>query len=137
MHCQYVLRLTDSTSGPYLQYAHVRLCSIARKVAPLVLRTDIRTIDTKLLVEPKIHEIVTLLATYPDVVRWSLKSYEPSTVVTFCFRLSHLISSVWETLIVKGREEELAQARLLLYTCCRVVLGNALSLLSMIPLERM
>lgn len=126
------------SAGAYLQYAHVRLCSVARKVAPdIILRSDPSTIDTSLLVEPKLWEIVLLLASYPDVLRTSLKLYEASSVVTFCFKLCHLISSVWETVIVKGQEEELAQARLLLYTAARIVLGNALTLLSTKPLERM
>jgi len=78
-----------------------------------------------------------LMATYPDVVRSALKLYEASTVVTFCFKLCHLISSMWETVIVKGQEEELAQARLLLYTAARIVLVNAFTLLSIKPLDRM
>ena len=75
----------------------------------VVLRDDISSINTCLLSEPKVHEIIMLLATYPDVMRSALKQYEASTVVTFCFKLCHLISSVWEeTVIVKGQEEELA-----------------------------
>ena len=54
--------------------AHVRLCSVARKVAPeVVLRDDISSINTRPLSEPKVHEIIMLLATYPDVVRSALK----------------------------------------------------------------
>lgn len=124
--------------GAYLQYAHVRLCSVARKVAPeVILREDIKNINTRLLVEPKVHEIIMLLATYLDVIRASFKLYEASIIVTFCFKLCHLISSVWETVMVKGQEEELAQARLLMYTAARVVLGNALELLSIRPLDQM
>jgi len=128
----------EGDTGAYLQYAHVRLCSVARKVAPgIVLRKDISRINVSLLTEPKVQEIIMLMATYPDVVRSALKLYEASTVVTFCFKLCHLISSVWETVIVKGQEQELAQARLLLYTAARIVLGNAFTLLSIKPLDRM
>ncbi|THH04283.1 hypothetical protein EW145_g5637 [Phellinidium pouzarii] len=128
----------DGDTGAYLQYAHVRLCSIVRKVAhQVVLRTDPAQIDTDLLIEPKAREIVYLLATYPDVVRTAIKTYEPSTIVTFCFKLSHLISSAWETLIVLNQEQEVAQARLYLYTCARDVLASAMRLLSLTPLDRM
>lgn len=52
-------------------------------------------------------------------------------------RLAHLISSAWEVLIVMGQEQELAQARLYLYTCAKDVLASAMKLLSLTPLDRM
>ena len=52
-------------------------------------------------------------------------------------RLSHLVSAAWQTLIVKGQETELAQARLYLFTCTRYVLASAMRLLGLNPLERM
>ncbi|KIY43023.1 arginyl-tRNA synthetase [Fistulina hepatica ATCC 64428] len=135
-----VKRMTsfEGDTGAYLQYAHVRLCSVARKVADeTVLREDVSTIDTELLSEPKAREIVYHLATFPDAVRMAMRVSEPSTIVTYCFKLSHLISSAWETLVVKGQYSELAQARLYLFTCARIVLASAMRLLSLTPLERM
>lgn len=78
-----------------------------------------------------------LLATYPDVVQAALKSLEPSTICTFAFRLCHAISSAWEVLIVRGQERDVALARLWLYVCAKDVLGNAMRLLTLEPLERM
>lgn len=77
----------EGDTGAYLQYAHVRLCSIERKVAPaVVVPSDISHINFDLLTEPKAREIVVLLGTYPDVVRTALKTYEPSNIVSFCSR---------------------------------------------------
>lgn len=79
-----------------------------------------------------------LLSTYPDVVKIALKTHEPSGVVTFAFRLSHAISSAWETVVVKGeQDEEKAKARMWMYLSARDVLGAAMRLLSIRPLERM
>ncbi|KAG6804704.1 hypothetical protein H0H87_006380, partial [Tephrocybe sp. NHM501043] len=73
-------------TGAYLQYAHVRLSSIPRKVAlALVLRTDSILIDTFLLIEPKARELVFLLASYPDVLKTALKTNEPFNIVSYCF----------------------------------------------------
>lgn len=81
----------DGDTGAYLQYAHVRLCSVERKVAQhFTLREDRSQINTDLLTEPKAREIVYLLATYPDVVRAAFKTYEPSTIVTYAFRFVSL-----------------------------------------------
>ncbi|KAG8958120.1 hypothetical protein FRC00_003031 [Tulasnella sp. 408] len=134
----------EGDTGPYLQYAHVRLCSMERKVGledDLTI-TSLESIDTSLLLStPKAREIVFYLAAFPDVVRTALKTHEPSNLVTYCFKLAHLISSAWETIVVKGLvgkgEKELAEARLLLYICARNVLGSAMRMLSLTPLERM
>lgn len=64
-----------------------------------------------------------------------------ANLVSYCFKLVHLIRSAWETILVKGLvgkgERELAEARLLLYVCARNVLGSAMKMLFLIPLERM
>lgn len=79
-----------------------------------------------------------MLGTYPDVVKVALKTQEPSGVVTYAFRLSHAISSAWEALVVKGEEDlDKARARMWMYECARDVLGAAMRLLSVRPLDRM
>lgn len=128
----------EGDTGPYLQYAHVRLASIERKnpnLLPLPLTSEI---NTDLLTESHARDIVFLLGSYPDVVKTALKTHEPSGVVTFCFRLAHAISSAWEVIVVKGEpDEEKARARLWMYMCARDVLGAAMRLLSIRPLEHM
>lgn len=47
------------------------------------------------------------------------------------------VTQAWETLIVKGSEEELAQARLLLFVVARDVLCSAMTMLTLTPLQRM
>ncbi|KAI0765902.1 arginyl-tRNA synthetase [Trametes elegans] len=128
----------EGDTGPYLQYAHVRLSSIERKNPELLPLPAPSQLKTELLTEPQAREIVFLLGTYPDVVKTALKTHEPSGIVTFGFRLSHAISSAWETVIVKGEQDkEKAKARMALYLAARDVLGAALRLLSIKPLERM
>ena len=83
------------------------------------------------------HEIVWLLATWPDVVKTVSRDHQASTIVTFCFKLTHAISSAWEKLIVKGQDRDDALVRLWLYRCAKDVLGSALRLLTITPLERM
>lgn len=128
----------EGDTGPYLQYAHVRLSSMARKNPELLPLPPAGSINTDKLSEPKVREIIMLLGSYPDTVRTAMDKLEPSGVVTFCFRLAHCISSAWETLTVKGEEDrEKAQARLWLFLTSKDVLGAAMRLLSLTPLERM
>ncbi|KAJ7716809.1 hypothetical protein DFH07DRAFT_861833 [Mycena maculata] len=129
----------EGDTGPYLQYAHVRLSSISRKNPHLLPLPPPSQIDTSsLATSPHAREIVFLLGTYPDVVKVALKTQEPSGVVTYAFRLSHAISSAWEVLSVKGEEDlEKARAKMWMFECARDVLGAAMRLLSIRPLDRM
>ncbi|KAM5541671.1 hypothetical protein V8D89_004652, partial [Ganoderma adspersum] len=128
----------EGDTGPYLQYAHVRLSSIERKNPELLPLRSPANLKTELLVEPSAREIAFLLGSYPDVVKTALKTHEPSGIVTFAFRLSHAISSAWETVMVKGEQDgDKARARMALYLAARDVLGASLRLLSIKPLERM
>ncbi|WVQ95185.1 arginine-tRNA ligase [Kwoniella sp. CBS 9459] len=123
--------------GPFIQYSHVRLCSVQRKNPNVHLATSVNEIDVSLLNEPKINEILYHIALYPTAVRNAYVQSEPSQLVTWCFKLSHLVGAAWETVKVAGAEEETARARLFLYVQTREVLANAMKLLSLTPIERM
>jgi len=128
----------EGDTGPYIQYAHVRLSSMERKNPSLVPLPPSSEIHYELLSEAKAREIVFHLSTYPDVVKIAQEKHEPSGVVTFCMKLAHMIASAWETLIVKGEgDENKARARLFLFICARDVLDAGLRLLSITPLDRM
>ena len=128
----------EGDTGPYLQYAHVRLSSMERKNPELLPLPPISEIDVSLLNEPKARDIVFHLGTYPEAVRMALKTREPSGIVTYCMKLSHLISSAWDVLQVKGEPNlNRAKARLWLFICARDVLGAGMRLLTLTPLERM
>ena len=133
----------EGDTGPYLQYNHVRLCSVERRVAqtdgvelpPSPL--DMSTIRLDLITEPKAREVIMLLASWPDIVKAAMKDFQPSTVVQYCFKLTHAVASAWEVIIVKNQEKDLALARLMMYRSARNVLGAALQLLTIPPLQRM
>lgn len=132
----------EGDTGPYLQYAHVRISSIARKNPNLIPLPPPSEIDVSLLAShPKAHEMALLLGSYPDVVQTALKTHEPSGVVTFAMRLSHVISAAWEVLGVKSESDagrlDSARARMWLFLNARDVLAASMRLLSLTPLERM
>ncbi|CAG8482062.1 8989_t:CDS:2 [Paraglomus brasilianum] len=123
----------EGDTGPYLQYAHTRLCSIERNCG-LDINPDV---DVSLLTERPAIDLISMIAQYPDVVKGALRSLEPCTVVTYAMKLSHTVSVALETLWVMGAPKDLAEARLLMYWATRITLGNSLKLLGLKPLERM
>ncbi len=124
----------EGDTGPYLQYAHARLCSITRKAA--VPRELLHDADLSLLTEPHAINLVRALCQWPDVVQNTLKTLEPSTVVTYLFKMTHALSSSYDHLQVVGSEEKLKHARMALYEAARQVLQNGMRLLGLSPVER-
>ena len=125
----------EGDTGPYLQYAHARLWSIKRKVG--LTDEELANPDLSLLQEPHAVDLVRLLAQYPDVVNNTLKTLEPTTILTYLFKLTHVISSSYDVLQVVGSEPELLKARMALYNRARIVLYNGMKLLGLSPVERM
>ncbi|RKP05223.1 arginyl-tRNA synthetase [Thamnocephalis sphaerospora] len=123
----------EGDTGPYLQYAHTRLCSIERNAKVTVNPNA----DVTLLTEKAALDLVEQIARYPDLLLATRKSMEPCNVVTYALQLSHLVSSALESLWVVGQEQPVAEARLLLYWSARQTLGNALRLIGLTPLEQM
>lgn len=123
----------EGDTGPYIQYAHARLCSIERKSG---LSVNINA-NVDLLTEEGALDVIRTVAQYPDLVKSLMNAYEPCNVVTYAFKLSHEISAVFDQLWVRGADPAVADARLLMYWCARVTLGNAMRLLGLRPLERM
>lgn len=125
----------EGDTGPYLQYTHARLCSIFRKAE--LETTEIESANLDLLTEPHAVNLARLLARYPDTVANTLKTHEPTTVLTYLFKMTHMLNSSYDVLRVVGSERELMKARLALYEATKWVLGNGLRLLGLTPVERM
>ncbi|KAH3659580.1 hypothetical protein OGATHE_005625, partial [Ogataea polymorpha] len=154
---------TEGDTGPYLQYAHSRLRSIERNcnvaeekllVADLSIENLVGTEDQvkQLGLEPaeqakkldilatqreKVESLVRILVSYPDILRYASKNHEPSTLVTYLFKLTHQFSSTYKVLRVMGEKEQVLEARLALFSSVRQVLNNGLRVLGITPVDRM
>ncbi|KAJ2643957.1 arginyl-tRNA synthetase [Coemansia sp. RSA 1694] len=123
----------EGATGPYLQYAHARLCSIERK-AGVRVNPDA---DVSLLTGDHAYELITLIAQYPDILASTLKSLEPTTIVHYMFDLARAVSSALEQLRVRDQPQDIAEARLLLFWSARTVLKNALTMIGLEPITSM
>ncbi|KAK8041650.1 Arginine--tRNA ligase [Apiospora rasikravindrae] len=130
-----VMTSFEGDTGPYLQYAHARLCSITRKAG--LSEEEIAGADLTLLTEKHAINLVRVLAQWPDVVANTLKTLEPTTILTYLFKMTHALSSSYDVLRVVGSEHEVMRARMALYDSARVVLNNGMRLLGLSPVERM
>lgn len=124
----------EGDTGPYLQYAHARLCSITRK-ADIDVNTLISA-DLSVLTETHAIDLIRLLSQWPDVVQNTVKTLEPATVLTYLFKMTHALSSSYDVLKVVGSAPEVKLARMALYESARQVLHNGMSLLGLSPVNR-
>jgi arginyl-tRNA synthetase len=97
---------------------------------------ELSTADLSLLKEPHAINVARLLAQWPDTVLNTLKTLEPTTVLTYLFRMTHVVSSSYDQLQVVGSEPEIMKARMALYDAARIVLYNGMRLLGLTPLDR-
>ncbi|PNY28486.1 Arginine-tRNA ligase, cytoplasmic [Tolypocladium capitatum] len=125
----------EGDTGPYLQYAHARLCSITRKAG--LSEQDIASADLSLLTEPMAVNLVRVVSQWPDVVQNTLRTLEPTTILTYLFKMTHTLSTSYSHLRIVGSEPEVMKARMALYDSARVVLYNGMVLLGLSPLDRM
>jgi arginyl-tRNA synthetase len=124
----------EGDTGPYLQYAHARLCSIIRKAE--VSQEELERADLSLLMESIATELLRALSQWPDVLQQSFETQEPVTVLMYLFKMTHVLSSSYDHLNVIKSEPELKVARLTLYTYARQVIHNGMRILGLTPVER-
>lgn len=127
----------EGDTGPYLQYAHARLSSIHRRTAPNLSADYPASVKLSLLTEPHAVDLIRVLSQYPDVVANTLKTQEPTTILTYLFKMSHVLSSSYDHLRIVGSEQDIMEARMALYDAAKGVLGSGMRLLGLTPVERM
>lgn len=125
----------EGDTGPYLQYAHARLCSMTRKSELDV--DELVNANFDLLTEQHAVDLVRLLAQWPDVLLQTAKTLEPITVLSYLFRMTHMLSSSYDVLKVIGSEPDVKQARMALYASARQVLNNGMRVLGLSPVQRL
>lgn len=122
---------TEGETGPHLQYTHCRLQSIFSKNPDVIPEIHLDCYTEENL------ELFFYLMRYPLVVEECLKSFEPSRMVTYLFKLCKCVNKMFSKYRVMNEEKRLASARLAMFECAKVVLANGMKILGMVPLTRM
>ncbi|MFX1563212.1 MAG: arginine--tRNA ligase [Promethearchaeota archaeon] len=130
----------DGNAAPYLMYTHARACSIlSKQAAPAKAGLD-------LLDSPWETELIKLIGRFPSVVleivqgmqreKWGTR-IELFKLAEYTYSLSVAFNSFYNHCpVLKAESAGLCAARLVLVDSFRQVLGNALYLLGIEPLER-
>ena len=123
----------EGETGPYVQYAHVRLCSILRKFG----RPVSEAIDFSLLKAPEEFALAKALADFGPAIRRAADACEPSVVSQYMLDLCSRFSSYYHKHKVVGDDPQLTAARILLVDALRQTIANGLTLLGIQSPEEM
>ncbi len=124
----------EGETGPYVQYAHARICSIFRKYGKPV-GADV---DFGLLKDDVEKEVIKKIQDFPDAVAAAAEHYRPSIITRHLLDLGQLFSTFYNSCpVLKAEDEKLVKARLFLCDCVRQVLANGLHLLGIKAPEEM
>ncbi len=116
----------EGNTGPYLQYAHARICSIFRKadVDRTTVRTAAITID-----HPAERALAMRLMAYPSAIDTTLATYSPHKLCTYVYELASEFSSFYQECPILKSDEPVRTSRLALADLTARVLEHSLGLL--------
>jgi arginyl-tRNA synthetase len=118
----------EGNSGPYLQYAHARACSILAKAENSSGVGQISFDQSERSLARKISE-------YPEVVDKALSELMPHYLCTYLYELAQVFNSFYEKSRIIGDERQAPRLELVKYYS--QVLKNGLGLLNIAAPEKM
>ncbi len=114
----------------YVQYAHARVASIARKATERgIARGPLADTDLSPLVHEREFELLRSLAEYPEVLHRAAVLRAPHRVATWVRELAARFHGFYRDCRVITDDAALTQARLWLTESCRIGLADALGIL--------
>ncbi|MDO8661257.1 MAG: arginine--tRNA ligase [Candidatus Woesearchaeota archaeon] len=122
----------EGETGPYVQYAHARVCSILAKAEKLP-----KKVKVDLLVHPAEQTLLSLVSQFPQVVQDSCAQYDIHSLAQYLLKVATALNAWYAQCPVLTVEIELRNARLCLLIAVQHVLENGLGLLGIDALKEM
>jgi arginyl-tRNA synthetase len=124
----------EGNTGPYLQYAHARICSIFRRAR--IDRASVRSVHI-ILNQPQERALAMRLLAYPSAIAATLESYSPHKLCTYVYELASDFSSFYQECPILKSDEPMRSSRLALSDFTAQVLEHSLGLLGITAPEQM
>ena len=123
----------EGETGPYVQYAHARICSMLKKYG----KKPLANVNYRLLKHEDEIDLAKLLGRFPERVLDSAKHYKPSLIAHYLIQVAQQFSKFYTNCQVLIDDHAVQEARILLCSCTKFVLANGLKLLGIGAPEEM
>ena len=122
----------------YIQYAHARICSIARQLAEAGI-SAVPASELKLdtLTAPEELALIKKLGEYPELIARAARERAVHSVATYTYELAGLFHSFYNQCRILGVDTDLQQARIALVKAVGHTIRHALGILGVSAPERM
>ncbi|MPN48361.1 Arginine--tRNA ligase [bioreactor metagenome] len=90
-----------------------------------------------LLTEKEETDLIGMLAAFPEEIRTAALTYDPSRITRYAIDLASCFHKFYNAHRVNCEDHALRDARVVLCNCVRIVIQNALTVLSVTAPERM
>ncbi len=124
----------DGNTGPYLQYAHARICSIFRRAG--VERAAVRG-ESIQVTEPQERALAQRLLGFPTALDEAMAAYAPHKLCTYLFDLAQDFTAFYEHCPVMKAEEPVRSSRLALCDVAARTIAQGLEVLGIEAPEAM
>jgi arginyl-tRNA synthetase len=126
-------------TGPYIQYAYVRVKSIFRNSERYDFdKLTTEQIDFSILKNSEEKAIIRKLNDFPQELLLAAQAYNPARLCTYLFELAKTLNTFYhDHSVLKAETESLVQARLVLSKATALVLKRGLQILGIAVPERM
>lgn len=126
----------EGETGPYVQYAHARICSILRKAKCTVVPEMLKEISFAEQHTSE-KELIALLARYPEIVEDVVSTYRLSLLPRYLLDLAQKCNEFYHSCPILQAPPVVKLRRLVVIAAVRQVLQNGLQLLAIDAPERM
>ncbi len=132
---------SESNDNPvyYIQYAHARIASVFRQLEErsLLWDADNGHKHLGLLVQPQEKALMTTLSRYPEVIDLAATNRAPQHLVHYLRDLANDFHTYYNAHAFIVDDNSIRDARLVLITAARTVIGNGLTILGVSAPEAM
>jgi len=130
----------EGETGPYVQYTHVRTCSLLRKAndgPSIELPPSDEALNFSLLDNAEAQGVIKQLYLFKERVEQAMHKLEPSVVSRYLVDLAQSFNRFYHECSILVEDAALRQARLALVKSVQITLRNGLTLIGLEAPEKM
>ncbi|MBX7203234.1 MAG: arginine--tRNA ligase [Bacteroidia bacterium] len=122
-------------TGPFIQYAYARICSLQRRASGLISASFSETLDYN---EPAHRSMIRMLARFEEALEQAAETCSPALMANYAYELAKEFNQFYQTFtVLKEQDGHLAALRLEIARKTAEVLKQSMALLGINMPERM